>query len=152
MESREYDDTIFGLKRIFTLSPEQARGKIALQIERVEGLIFEQVKKSDTLEGYLAFLEKYPDSPGKSSEARRRVEELRQGATAPPSSVPELVAPLPEEPDEIVTEPSVPILPAPSESAEPEPGGEPQPDSGRPNLAGLRTRNEIGRASCRERV
>jgi type IV pilus assembly protein PilQ len=140
-ESREYDDTIVGLKRIFTLSPEQARGKIALQIERVEGLIFEQVKKSDTLEGYLAFLEKYPDSPGKSSEARRRVEELRQGATAPPSSVPELVAPLPEEPDEIVTEPSVPILPAPSESAEPEPGGEPQPDSGRPNLAGLRTRN-----------
>ncbi|MDP6735182.1 MAG: type IV pilus secretin PilQ [Nitrospinaceae bacterium] len=140
-ESREYDDTIVGLKRIFILSPEQARGKIALQIERVEGLIFEQVKKSDTLEGYLAFLEKYPDSPGKSSEARRRVEELRQGATAPPSSVPELVAPLPEEPDEIVTEPSVPILPAPSESAEPEPGGEPQPDSGRPNLAGLRTRN-----------
>ena len=140
-ESREYDDTIVGLKRIFTLSPEQARGKIALQIERVEGLIFEQVKKSDTLEGYLAFLEKYPDSPGKSSEARRRVEELRQGATAPPSSVPELVAPLPEEPDEIVTEPSVPILPAPSESAEPEPGGEPPPDSGRPNLAGLRTRN-----------
>ena len=140
-ESREYDDTIVGLKRIFTLSPEQARGKIALQIERVEGLIFEQVKKSDTLEGYLAFLEKYPDSPGKSSEARRRVEELRQGATAPPSSVPELVAPLPEEPDEIVTEPSVPILPAPSESAEPEPGGKPQPDSGSPNLAGLRTRN-----------
>ncbi len=140
-ESREYDDTIVGLKRIFTLSPEQARGKIALQIERVEGLIFEQVKKSDTLEGYLAFLEKYPDSPGKSSEARRRVEELRQGATAPPSSVPELVAPLPEEPDEIVTEPSVPVLPAPSESAEPEPGGKPQPDSGRPNLAGLRTRN-----------
>jgi len=140
-ESREYDDTIVGLKRIFTLSPEQARGKIALQIERVEGLIFEQVKKSDTLEGYLALLEKYPDSPGKSSEARRRVEELRQGATAPPSSVPELVAPLPEEPDEIVTEPSVPILPAPSESAEPEPGGEPPPDSGRPNLAGLRTRN-----------
>ena len=140
-ESREYDDTIVGLKRIFTLSPEQARGKIALQIERVEGLIFEQVKKSDTLEGYLAFLEKYPDSPGKSSEARRRVEELRQGATAPPSSVPELVAPLPEEPDEIVTEPSVPVLPAPSESAEPEPGGKPGPDSGRPNLAGLRTRN-----------
>ena len=140
-ENREYDDMIVGLKRIFTLSPEQARGKIALQIEKVEGLIFEQVKKSDTLEEYLAFLEKYPDSPGKSSEARRRVEELRQGATAPPSSVPELVAPLPEEPDEIVTEPSVPILPAPSESAEPEPGGKPQPDSGSPNLAGLRTRN-----------
>jgi len=149
-ENREYDDMIVGLKRIFTLSPEQARGKIALQIEKVEGLIFEQVKKSDTLEEYLAFLEKYPDSPGKSSEARRRVEELGQGATAPPSSVPEgsvpapvpeLVAPLPEEPDEIVTEPSVPVLPAPSESAEPEPGGKPQPDSGRPNLAGLRTRN-----------
>ena len=149
-ENREYDDMIVGLKRIFTLSPEQARGKIALQIEKVEGLIFEQVKKSDTLEEYLAFLEKYPDSPGKSSEARRRVEELGQGATAPPSSVPEgsvpapvpeLVAPLPEEPDEIVTEPSVPVLPAPSESAEPEPGGKPGPDSGRPNLAGLRTRN-----------
>ena len=35
----------------------------------------------------------------------------------------------------------MPVLPAPSESAEPEPGGKPQPDSGRPNLAGLRTRN-----------
>jgi outer membrane protein assembly factor BamD (BamD/ComL family) len=204
-ENKEYDDVIVDLKRIFKLSPQQAREKIALRVGKFEDVIFEKVKKIDTLEGYQRFLEKYPDQKN-SNEARRRVRELKQDPTssldslseagletdlpemqdtvpegfedftpelvpelvvppleetieivtepfAPvvgsspeadletdlpamestvsegfaPEPIPEIVAPLPEETIEIVTEPSAPLIPAPSEPAEPEPVVEPPP-------------------------
>jgi hypothetical protein len=135
-ENKEYDDAIVDLKRIFKLSPQQAREKIALRVGKFEDVIFEKVKGIDTLEGYQRFLEKYPDSLENSNEARRRVEELKQGSvsslgslpeadlgtdlpamegTAPegfegfaPEPVPEPVAPPTEETIEIVTESSAP--------------------------------------------
>jgi len=198
-ENKEYDDVIVYLKRIFQLSPQQIREKIALRVGKFEDIIFEKVKKVDTLEGYQRFLEKYPDSLENSNEARRRVEELKQDIASPldslseagletnlpemqdtvpegfegfapepipeetieivtepfapvvgsspeadletdlpamestvseafaPEPIPEIVAPLPEETIEIVTEPSAPLIPAPSEPAKPEPVVEPQP-------------------------
>ena len=204
-ENKEYDDVIVDLKRIFKLSPQQARDKIALRVGKFEDVIFEKVKKIDTLEGYQRFLEKYPDLKN-SNEARRRVRELKQDPTssldslseadlatdlpkmqdtapegfkdlvpepvpelvvpplqetieivtepfAPvvgsspeadletdlpamestvsegfaPEPIPEIVAPLLEETIEIVTEPPAPLIPAPSEPAEPEPVVEPPP-------------------------
>jgi tetratricopeptide (TPR) repeat protein len=135
-ENKEYDNVIVDLKRIFKLSPQPAREKIASRIGKFEDIIFEKVKEIDTLEGYQRFLEKYPDSLENSNEARRRVEELKQGPvsslgslpetdlgtdlpamedTAPegfegfaPETAPEPVAPHLEETIEIVTEPSAP--------------------------------------------
>ena len=204
-ENKEYDDVIVDLKRIFKLSPQQAREKIALRVGKFEDVIFEKVKKIDTLEGYQRFLEKYPDLKN-SNEARRRVRELKQDIASPldslseadlatdfpemqdtvpegfegfapepvpklvappleetieivtepfapvvgsspeadletdlpamestvsegfaPEPIPEIVVPSPKETIEIVTEPSAPLIPAPSEPAEPEPVVEPQP-------------------------
>ncbi len=135
-ENKEYDDVIVDLKRIFKLSSQPAREKIALRVGKFEDIIFEKIKEIDTLEGYQRFLEKYPDSLENSNEARRRVEELKQDPvsslgslpeadlgtdlpamedTAPegfegfaPEPVPEPVAPRSEETIEIVTEPSAP--------------------------------------------
>ena len=137
-ENKEYDDVVVDLKRIYKLSPQQAREKIALRVGKFEDVIFEKVKTIDTLEGYQRFLEKYPDSLENSTEARRRVEELKQGMASPldslpeadlgtdlpemqdavpegfegfaPEPVPEIVAPLPEKTIEIVTEPSTPVV------------------------------------------
>ena len=130
-ENKEYDDVIVDLKRIFKLSPKPARKKIALRIGKFEDMIFKKVKEIDTLEGYQRFLEKYPGRLENSNEARRRVEELKQGPasslgslpevdpgtdlpamedtvseTFAPELVPEPVAPHLEETVEVVTEPS----------------------------------------------
>jgi Tfp pilus assembly protein PilF len=132
-ENKEYDNAIVDLKRIFKLSPQPAREKIASRIGKFEDIIFEKVKEIDTLEGYQRFLEKYPDSLENSNEARRRVEELKQDPvsslgslpeadlgidlpamedTVPegfaPEAVPEPVAPHLEETIETVTESSAP--------------------------------------------
>jgi tetratricopeptide (TPR) repeat protein len=135
-ENKEYDDVIVDLKRIFKLSPQPAREKIALRVGKFEDIIFEQVKEIDTLEGYQRFLERYPGSLENSNEARRRIGELKQGIVSPldsppeadvgtnfpemqdtvpegfegfaPEPAPEPIAPRLEENIEIVTEPSTP--------------------------------------------
>ncbi len=89
-ENKEYDDVIVDLKRIFKLSPQPAREKIALRVGKFEDIIFEQVKEIDTFEGYQRFLEKYPDSLENSNEARRRIVELKQGIASPLDSPPEV--------------------------------------------------------------
>jgi hypothetical protein len=76
-ENKDYDGAIHFLKRIFELSKEPEREKIALKIETLEDLIFEQVKRSNTLENYESFLAQYPNSPKNSEEARRRIARMK---------------------------------------------------------------------------
>ena len=76
-ENQDYGATIQSLKRIAKLSEESERKKVALQIQTMVNNIFEQVKRSDSLEEYEAFLARYPNSLGHSDEARRRIERIK---------------------------------------------------------------------------
>lgn len=76
-ENKDYDAAIQCLKRIANLSEGAERLKVGLQIQTMVNNIFEQVKRSNSLEDYEAFLAKYPNSPGYSNEARRRIERIK---------------------------------------------------------------------------
>ena len=76
-ENKDYDAAIQSLKRIAKLSEEPERKKVALQIQTMVNNIFEQVKKSNSLEEYEIFLARYPNSLGHSDEARRRIERIK---------------------------------------------------------------------------
>ena len=76
-ENKDYDAAIHFLKRIFELSKEPEREKVALKIETLEDLIFEQVKQSNTLENYESFVTRYPNSPKNSEEARRHIARMK---------------------------------------------------------------------------
>ena len=76
-ENKDYGAAIQSLKRIAKLSVESERKKVALQIQTMVNNIFEQVKRSDSLEDYEAFLARYPKSLGHSDEARRRIERIK---------------------------------------------------------------------------
>ena len=76
-ENKDYDAAIQSLKRIAKLSEEPERKKVALQIQTMVNNIFEKVKRSNSLEDYEAFLARYPNSPGHSDEARRRIERIK---------------------------------------------------------------------------
>ena len=77
-ENKEYDRAVVDLNQIAQLSPIEEQEKIERQIEGFEDKIFEQVKKSNLLEEYQGFLEKYPNSPRNSDAARLLIEELQQ--------------------------------------------------------------------------
>jgi len=77
-ENKEYDRAVVDLNQIAQFSPIEEQEKIERQIEGFEDKIFEQVKKSNLLEEYQGFLEKYPNSPRNSDEARLLIEELQQ--------------------------------------------------------------------------
>ena len=76
-ENKDYDAAIQCLKRIANLSEGAERLKVGLQIQTMVNNIFEQVKRSNSLEDYEVFLAKYPNSPGYSNEARRRIERIK---------------------------------------------------------------------------
>ena len=76
-ENKDYDAAIQLLERISKLSEESERKKVALQIHTMVNNIFEKVKRSNSLEDYEAFLARYPNSPGHSDEARRRIERIK---------------------------------------------------------------------------
>ncbi len=76
-ENKYYDAAIQCLKRITNLSEGAERLKVELQIQTMVNNIFEQVKRSNSLEDYEAFLAKYPNSPGYSNETRRRIERIK---------------------------------------------------------------------------
>jgi tetratricopeptide (TPR) repeat protein len=79
-ENKDYDAAIHFLKRIGELSEEPEKEKVALEIETMEDRIFEQVKRSNTLEEYEIFLARYPNSPKNSDEARRQIVRMRPQA------------------------------------------------------------------------
>jgi tetratricopeptide (TPR) repeat protein len=76
-EDKDYDAAIHVLKRIVELSEEPEKEKVALEIETMEDRIFEQVKRSNTLQGYENFLALYPNSPKNSDEARRQITSMQ---------------------------------------------------------------------------
>lgn len=76
-ENKDYDAAIRLLKRVSQLSKEPELEKVALEIETLEDRIFEQVKRSNTLEDYEVFLARYPNSPKNSDEARRQIAQLK---------------------------------------------------------------------------
>ena len=76
-ENKDYDAAIHFLKRIGELSEEPEKEKVALEIETMEDRIFEQVKRSNTLEDYENFLARYPNSPKNSDEARHQIARMR---------------------------------------------------------------------------
>jgi len=80
-ENKDYDAAIHFLKRIAELSEEPETEKVALEIETMEDRIFEQVKRSNTLEDYEVFLARYPNSPKNSDEARRQIARMRPQAS-----------------------------------------------------------------------
>lgn len=80
-ENKDYDAAIHYLKRISELSEEPETEKVALEIETMEDRIFEQVKRSNTLEDYEIFLARYPNSPKNSDEARRQIARMRPQAS-----------------------------------------------------------------------
>jgi hypothetical protein len=76
-ENKNYDSAIHFLKRIGELSEEPEIEKVTLEIEKMEDRIFEQVKRSNTLEDYEVFLARYPNSPKNSDDARRQIARMR---------------------------------------------------------------------------
>jgi len=80
-ENKDYDAAIQFLKRIGELSEEPEVEKVALEIETLEDRIYEQVKRSNTLEDYEVFLARYPNSPKNSDEARRQIRRMQPHAS-----------------------------------------------------------------------
>jgi hypothetical protein len=135
-ENKDYGAAIHFLKRIGELSEEPEIEKVALEIETMEDSIFEQVKRSNTLEDYEVFLSRYPNSPKNSDEARRQIARMRPQvaielptmAGTDPSSLPnmELKPFVPESmetpkssmPDAVISEDTIEIVAAEKPSSE----------------------------------
>ena len=77
-ENGEYDAAIRNLSRIVQLTAIREHEDIERQIEALEDRIFKQVKRSRSIEEYQRFLERYPNSPGNSDEARLWIEKKLQ--------------------------------------------------------------------------
>ncbi|MFQ5450655.1 MAG: SH3 domain-containing protein [Nitrospinaceae bacterium] len=76
-EARDYDGAVDYLKRAQNLAEPREKEKIGFLIEDLEDRVFEEVKRTHTLEAYQGFLERYPDSPKNSDEARSMIESMR---------------------------------------------------------------------------
>ena len=76
-ENKDYPAAIEHLERVKKLTDLAEKEKVALQIETLEDLIYEQVKRANTLQNYEAFLAKYPDNPKNSDEARRFISKMK---------------------------------------------------------------------------
>jgi len=76
-ENKDYATAIEHLERVKQLTDLPGKEKVALEIETLQDLIYEQVKRANTLEDYEAFVAKYPDNPKNSDEARRVIAKLK---------------------------------------------------------------------------
>ena len=72
-ENKDYEKAIQDLEKVKKLTDLPGKEKVELDIEIFQDLIFEQVKRANTLENYETFLANYPDSPKNSDEARRQI-------------------------------------------------------------------------------
>jgi Tfp pilus assembly protein PilF len=88
-ESKEYEKAIQHLERVKKVTDLPGKEKVALEIETLQDRIYEQVKRANTLEGYEAFLAKYPDNPKNSDEARRQIAKMKP-QEAPVGTFPEM--------------------------------------------------------------
>jgi tetratricopeptide (TPR) repeat protein len=85
VENKEYERAIENWGLISELSPDE-KEKISYKIEELEDRIFEQVKRSNTLEDYKSFLERYPESSN-AEAARKRLEELGRARITTPDPI-----------------------------------------------------------------
>ena len=76
-ENKDYATAIEHLERVKKLSDLKKKEKVALKIEILQDLIYQQVKLANTLEGYEAFVAKYPDNPKNADEARRLILKMK---------------------------------------------------------------------------
>ena len=88
-ENKDYEKAILHLERVKKLTDLSGKEKVELDIETLQDLIFEQVKRANTLESYETFLAKYPDNPKNSDEARRQIAKMRP-QEAPLGEFPEM--------------------------------------------------------------
>jgi tetratricopeptide (TPR) repeat protein len=76
-ENKNYPAAIEHLERVKKLTDLAEKEKVALEIETLQDLIYEQVKRANTLQNYESFLAKYPDNPKNSDEARRFISKMK---------------------------------------------------------------------------
>ncbi len=76
-ENKDYETAIEHLERVKKLTDLKGKEQVALKIETLQDLIYEQVKRANTLEDYEAFVAKYPDNPKNSDEARRLIAKMK---------------------------------------------------------------------------
>ncbi len=89
-ENKEYEEAIVNLERVKKLTDEpQKKEKEALKIETLQDLIYEQVKRANTIVDYEAFLAKYPDNPKNSDDARRQIAKMKPREKTPLEEFPE---------------------------------------------------------------
>ena len=88
-ENKDYEKAIQDLEKVKKLTDLPGKEKVELDIEIFQDLIFEQVKRANTLENYETFLEKYPDSPKNSDEARSKIAKMKP-QEAPLGGFPEM--------------------------------------------------------------
>ena len=126
-ENKDYEKAIEHLWRVKKLTDDPlGKEKVELDIETLQDLIFEQVKRTNTLENYEAFLAKYPDSPQNSDEARRQIAKMKP-QKAPLGEFPEMqdeALPAPgQRPTRSLDEAMVPevFVPEPMETVPPAP-------------------------------
>jgi tetratricopeptide (TPR) repeat protein len=81
-ENKDYSSSIGHLERVKELTDLAEKEKVALEIETLQDLIYEQVKRANTLEGYETFLAKYPDNPKNSDEARHFIDKMKPQESA----------------------------------------------------------------------
>ncbi len=120
-ENKDYEKAILHLERVKKLTDLSGKEKVELDIETLQDLIFEQVKRANTLESYETFLAKYPDNPKNSDEARRQIAKMRP-QEAPLGEFPEMqdeILPIPgQRPTRSMEEAFVPevFVPEPMET------------------------------------
>ena len=76
-ENKDYATAIEHLERVKKLSDLMKKEKVALKIETLQDLIYQQVKLANTLEDYEAFVAKYPDNPKNADEARSLIIKMK---------------------------------------------------------------------------
>ncbi len=115
-ENKDYDNAIEHLERVKKLADLEEKEKVALRIETLQDLIYEQVKRANTLEDYEAFLAKYPDNPKNSDEARRWIAKMKpQESTL--GEFPEMQSEILPEPAQRTTSPQQEVVvPEPMQS------------------------------------
>ena len=90
-----------------------------LEIETLQDLIFEQVKRANTLEDYETFVAKYPDNPKNSDEARRLIAKMKPQESSM-GEFPEMQGDMLSDPAQRTTQPREEVfVPEPMESKVP---------------------------------
>ena len=118
-KNKDYETAIEHLERVKKLTDLKGKEKVALKIETLQDLIYEQVKRANTLEDYEAFVAKYPDNPKNSDEARRLIAKMKPQESSM-GEFPEMQGDMLPDPTQRTTQPWEEVfVPEPMESRVP---------------------------------